>query len=76
MLLNILDSACFATGFVSKIKHTVVAFEKNTFSLNHKIPGQSFTKLGNLGDILKICISGTIFPFHKGIKYILEHLFD
>ena len=39
-------------------------------------PGHSFMKLGNLGGILKICISRKIFPFNRGTKYILEHLFD
>ena len=31
-------------------------------------------KLGILGDIHKICISGKIFAFHSGTKYLLEHL--
>ena len=33
-------------------------------------------KLGNLGDIHKMCISGEIFAFDRGTKYILEHLID
>ena len=36
----------------------------------------SFTKLENLKDIHKICISGKIFTFNRDTKYILEHLFD
>ena len=38
-------------------------------------PGQSFMKPCILGDILKICIFGKIFIFHRG-QNILEHLFD
>ena len=30
-------------------------------------------KLSIRGDILKICISGKAFPFHRDAKYILEY---
>ena len=47
-----------------------------TLSCHKKDTGRSFMKLENLRDTHKICISGKIFAFHKGAKYLLEHLFN
>ena len=52
-------------------------WSQKTFSDHQKSDaGRSFLKLQNLGDIHKICISGNIFAFHRGAKYLLEHLFN